>query len=184
MRFELDCEEGTIRCRVNDADQGIVFTGLQGQEVFPVVGRTGMQMACRTVVTVSPCLVSPFARPLSRTRLIPLERPHPCVARRTSPRSPLVSPHTRALCVPSHDPACKLSIQVHHQRCSPLSTRGQVCTYGDRRSVQFTKLEAEGVAGGLSSLAQTPELRSAGTFSRDGRLASGLPIVVNGVAQT
>ncbi len=59
-----------------------------------------------------------------------------------------------------------------------------MCTYGDRRSVQFTKLEAEGVAGGLSSLAQTPELRSAGTFSRDGRLASGLPIVVNGVTQT
>ena len=175
MRFELDCEEGTIRCRVNDADQGIVFTGLQGQEVFPVVGRTCMQ---HLIFCVSPFLSQTLLSPLK-----PLSRHHACVATRTI-CSPLASPHTRTLCVPSHDPARNLSIQALHQRWSPLSSRGQVCTYGDRRSVQFTKLEAEGVAGGLSSLAQTPELRSAGTFSRDGRLASGLPIVVNGVTQT
>ncbi len=60
----------------------------------------------------------------------------------------------------------------------------QVCSYGDRRSVKFAKLEAEGVAGGLSSLAQTPELRSVGDFSRNGLLAPGHPIVVHGAPQS
>ena len=93
MRFELDCEEGTVRCHVNDADQGIVFSGLQGLEVFPAV-----------------------------------------------------------------------------------------CTYGDRRSVKFSKLEAEGVAGGLSMLAQQTELRSTGHFFRDGRLNADSQICINGVS--
>ncbi len=37
VRFELDCEAGTVRLLVNSVDQGIVFTGLAGLEVFPAV---------------------------------------------------------------------------------------------------------------------------------------------------
>jgi hypothetical protein len=94
VRFELDCEEGTIRCRVNDADQGIVFTGLQGQEVFPVVGRTCMQ---HLVYCVSAFLSQTLLSPLK-----PLSRHHACVATRTI-CSPHASPHTRTLRLPSHD---------------------------------------------------------------------------------
>jgi len=38
IRFELDCEAGTVRAAVNGVDQGIVFDdGLVGQEVFPAM---------------------------------------------------------------------------------------------------------------------------------------------------
>ena len=82
-----------MRCRVNDADQGVVFTGLQGLEVFPAV-----------------------------------------------------------------------------------------CTYGDRRSVKFSKLEAEGVSGSSATLAQMPEARATGHFFREGRLSADKQISVNGVS--
>lgn len=92
-RFELDCDAGTVRLLVNSVDQGIVFSGLQGLEIFPVV-----------------------------------------------------------------------------------------CTYGDRRSVKFLKLEADGVVAGKNLLTQTAELRYSGAFTKDSNLPSGKPITVNGNA--
>ena len=37
VRFTLDCASGEVSCAINDADQGVVFTGLAGKEVFPAV---------------------------------------------------------------------------------------------------------------------------------------------------
>jgi len=99
VRFELDCEEGTIRCRVNDADQGIVFTGLQGLEVFPVVGRTCMQ---HLVYCVSAFLPTPFV-PLETSLTTPRLCSHahdlqsPCIPSHTYPLSPITRPRTQSL---------------------------------------------------------------------------------------
>ena len=37
MRFTLDCAVGEVSCAINDVDQGVVFSGLVGKEVFPAV---------------------------------------------------------------------------------------------------------------------------------------------------
>jgi hypothetical protein len=31
VRFELDCDEGSVRCFIDGADQGIVYEGLKGK---------------------------------------------------------------------------------------------------------------------------------------------------------
>lgn len=37
IRLELDMDEGTMRVVVNEADQGVCFTGMQGYEVWPAI---------------------------------------------------------------------------------------------------------------------------------------------------
>ena len=47
VRFELDCDAGTVTCKINGADQGVVFTGLEGKEVFPAVCSYGDGRTCK-----------------------------------------------------------------------------------------------------------------------------------------
>ena len=37
MRFELDCATRAVRCAINSVDQGVVFTDLPNEEIFPVI---------------------------------------------------------------------------------------------------------------------------------------------------